>query len=182
MSPRDPAVRWLLAGDPAIRWQVMADLLGETGAEAAAERARVVRAGWGARLLMAQAADGMWGGGLYTPKWTSTTYTLLLLRWLGLPGANPRARTGTILLLDEGIYRDNGINFWRRWIESSETCVTGMVLALAACFAPDGCKASTGGSITSPWKQPALPAAGTRCALCGCSRGMNAPERRRLLQ
>ncbi len=28
-------------------------------------------------MLAQQAADGSWGGGIYTPKWTSTTYTLL---------------------------------------------------------------------------------------------------------
>jgi hypothetical protein len=79
----DPVLRWLLRGDPAIRWQVMSDLLG-LGPEAEAERARVQRAGWGRRILRLQAEDGQWGGGLYTPKWTSTTYTLLLLRSLGL--------------------------------------------------------------------------------------------------
>lgn len=70
---------WLLDGDPSIRWQVLRDLVGAPGQEVAAERAKVATEGWGARLLAAQSPDGRWTDGLYTPKWTSTTYTLLLL-------------------------------------------------------------------------------------------------------
>lgn len=135
MTGEDQVVRWLLAGDPSIRWQVMRDLAGAAEAEVEAERARVSLKGWGRQVLAQQAADGRWGGGLYSPKWTSTTYTLLLLRWLGLARDDRRARTGTLLLLDAGLYRDNGINLWQPRTKCSETCVTGMVLGLAARFA-----------------------------------------------
>jgi hypothetical protein len=135
MAGEDQLVRWLLAGDPSIRWQVMRDLTGTSARVVEAERARVARDGWGRRILALQAADGRWGGGLYTPKWTSTTYTLLLLRWLGLDRGDRRARTGALLLLDAGLYRDNGINLWLPRTRRSETCVTGLVLALAGRFA-----------------------------------------------
>ena len=135
MAGDDQVVRWLLAGDPSIRWQVMRDLAGSADPEVEAERARVSRKGWGRQVLAQQAADGRWGGGLYSPKWTSTTYTLLLLRWLGLARDDGRARTGTLLLLDAGLYRDNGINLWQPRTKCSETCVTGMVLGLAGRFA-----------------------------------------------
>ena len=135
MVGEDPVVSWLLVGDPSIRWQAMSDLAAATGGEVEAERARVAVEGWGRQVLALQAADGRWGGGLYTPKWTSTTYTLLLLRWLGLPGSDRRAGTATRLLLDAGLYRDNGINLWLPRRKCSETCVTGMVLALAGRFA-----------------------------------------------
>ena len=135
MTGEDQVVRWLLAGDPSIRWQVMRDLAGAADPEVEAERARVALKGWGRQVLAQQAADGRWGGGLYTPKWTSTTYTLLLLRWLGLARDDRRARTGTLLLLDAGLYRDNGINLWQPRTKCSETCVTGMVLGLAGRFA-----------------------------------------------
>jgi hypothetical protein len=128
---------WLLTGDPAIRWQVRRDLLGETPAAADRERAGVARRGWGRRLLAAQTDDGRWGGGLYTPKWTSTTYTMLLLRALGLARGNRKARAGTLLLLNEGLNHDGGINLWRRWSKDSETCVTGMVLGIASRFVPE---------------------------------------------
>ena len=81
-------IQWLLNGDPSIRWQVQRDLLDAESAIYDAERAQVALTGWGKRLLAKQTADGNWGGGLYTPKWTSTTYTLLLLRDMGLPHDN----------------------------------------------------------------------------------------------
>jgi len=74
---------WLLDSDPSIRWQVMRDLTDESAEVVAAERARIATEGWGARLLDLQAPDGQWGGGSYHPYWTSTHYTLLLLRDLG---------------------------------------------------------------------------------------------------
>jgi hypothetical protein len=56
------AVEWLLDTDPAIRWQALQDLTGSSAEEVRAERARVATAGWGARLLALQGADGRWGG------------------------------------------------------------------------------------------------------------------------
>ena len=85
----DEVRTWLLDSDPAIRWQVMRDLTDAPAGEVPVERARVAREGWGARLLALQAEDGNWGGGSYSPKWTSTTYTLLLLRHFGVDPADP---------------------------------------------------------------------------------------------
>jgi hypothetical protein len=125
---------WPLEGDPAIRWQTLRDLLGARPAVVATERRRVAREGWGARILALQQADGQWGGGIYTPKWTSTAYTMLMLRGLGLPARHPAALKACALLLDRGLYHDGGINFWVRTYSHSEACVTGMVLSIAACF------------------------------------------------
>ena len=58
------------------------------------ERAKVATEGWGAKLISLQDHDGRWGGGDYTPKWISTTYTLLHLVWLGLPPGHPAASPG----------------------------------------------------------------------------------------
>ena len=83
MAPQRPAeetIEWLLGGDPAIRWQVKRDLLDAPAGDVDAERARVATGGWGKRLLDHQDPSGTWAGGLYGPKWTSTTYTLRLLR------------------------------------------------------------------------------------------------------
>ncbi|MGZ6827104.1 MAG: squalene cyclase [Mycobacteriales bacterium] len=67
MTEDDPVVRWLLEGDPAIRWQVLRDLVDAPAAEVAAERARVLREGWGARLLALRAPDGSWADGACFP-------------------------------------------------------------------------------------------------------------------
>ena len=134
----DSAVRWLLDGDPAIRWQTLRDLVGARGSSIERERSKVAREGWGARLLARQDREGTWAGGqssdggLYSPKWTSTTYTMLLLRDFGLPPTNRPARRACALLLDRGFQRDGGVNYG--WGGRSETCITGMVLSILCYF------------------------------------------------
>jgi hypothetical protein len=84
-----------------------------------------------------QDPDGRWASGIYNPKWTSTTYTMVLLRSLGLPAGDPGAMRACRLLLDTGFWEDGGINYWRRWRNSSETCVSGMTLAVLCWFGFD---------------------------------------------
>jgi hypothetical protein len=131
----DEVLAWLLAGDPAIRWQVLRDLVGAPPRMVENEQQKVAHEGWGARLLDMQDPEGTWAGGLYSPKWISTTYTMLLLRDFGLPPLNPQARCACRLLLDQGLQRDGGINYG--WRGRSETCVTGMVLSILAYFQYD---------------------------------------------
>jgi hypothetical protein len=110
---------WLLEGDPAVRWRVMRDLTGAAERSTARERRRIATDGWGARLLAAQNPDGGWGEGIYSPKWTSTTYTLLRLAMLGLPPGNPAALRGC-----------DQIREWQlRW-RVPETCVQAIVIRL----------------------------------------------------
>lgn len=147
----DATIRWLLAGDPAISWQTLRDLLGAAEPSIDRERKKVARTGWGARLLARQDALGTWAGGpsagagLYSPKWTSTTYTLLMLRDFGLPAGNRQARKGCALLLDHGLQPDGGINYgtWAKWVRRGETCVTGMVLSILAYFEVDDARLDT---------------------------------------
>jgi hypothetical protein len=144
----DKAILWLLQGDPAIRWQALRDVLGAAKTLVERERRWVAHGGWGARLLAKQDPEGTWGkyartragglssdGGLYSPKWISTTYTMLLLRDFGLPATNRQARKACTLLLDQGLQRDGGINYG--WWGVSETCVTGMVLSILSAFEYD---------------------------------------------
>ncbi len=127
-------ISWLLEGDPSIRWQVQRDLLNSSPAKYEAERRKIAKKGSGARLLALQDSSGTWGGGIYGPKWISTTYTMLTLRLLGLQTNHPQAKRACKLFLDEGIYTDGGINFFSYAWKYSETCVTGMILALLAYF------------------------------------------------
>jgi hypothetical protein len=136
----DEISRWLLDGDPAIRWQTLRDVVGAPERTVERERQMVARIGWGARLLAEQDSTGNWAGGLssdgglYHPKWTSTTYTMLLLRDFGLPATNRQARKACTLLIDKGLQRDGGMNYG--W-STSETCVTGMVLSILSAFEYD---------------------------------------------
>ena len=43
-------------------------------------------------MLALQGPDGQWGGDTYHPYWTSTTFTLLLLRHLGLDPTSVQGR------------------------------------------------------------------------------------------
>ncbi len=136
MTTRQPdgeVVEWLLRGDPAIRWQVMRDLQSSASAGWRSEQARVATEGWGARLLSHRDEAGRWTPRLYGPKWTSTTYSLQLLRRLGLPRDDPRARASCELFLCEALLPDGGINVTVTR-PRSETCVTGMMLGLLGWF------------------------------------------------
>jgi len=124
----------LLQGDPSIRWQTMRDLLDKPDKTVAREQMRVAKDGWGAQLLALQSADGRWAGGLFTPKWTSTTYTMVLLRGLGLPAGNQQAIRACGVLMDAGFWKDGGMNFWSPRHKSSETCVSSMILAVVCHF------------------------------------------------
>lgn len=141
----DKAIQWLLEGDPAIRWQALRDLVGAAERTIERERRNVSRNGWGARLLAKQDPEGTWAGGLYSPKWTSTTYTMLMLRDLGLTPSNQQARRACMLLLDGGLQPDGGINYgtWAKWTRRSETCVTGMVLSILSYFEYDDARLDT---------------------------------------
>jgi hypothetical protein len=129
-------VDWLLLGDPAIRWQTLRDLADAPEHEWRAEQRRVGDEGWGTRLLRHRDPSGRWTPRLYGKKWISTTYSMLLLRQLGLPQDDERARGSCLLFLDEGLWRDGGINLSATQ-RRSETCITGFVAGLLAWFRID---------------------------------------------
>ncbi|HRK22498.1 MAG TPA: hypothetical protein PLX06_11845 [Fimbriimonadaceae bacterium] len=123
--PMDPVHAWLLEGDPAIRWQAMRDLLDAPEVEWQTERAKLQSKGNGKRYLDLQDKEGTWAGGIYTPKWTSTTYTLLHLREMGFSDDCPAARRGAERILDQ-LQRSRELGMC--------TCVVGMWLALTVRF------------------------------------------------
>lgn len=126
-------VDWLLDSDPAIRWQVMRDLTGEPADVVAAERAKVTSEGWGARLLALQGPHGQWGG-TYVPPWTSTTYTLLLLRHMGLDPASDEARRAVALVRDNARWEHDGEAYFSGEVEP---CINGMAVAIGSYFGQD---------------------------------------------
>lgn len=128
---------WLRDADPALRWQVLRDLDDAPAPTVEAERARILETGWVADLLARQDADGRWAGALYSPKWTSTTYTLLLLQRLGLPSGHPQALAGCRALWDGARYVGGGLSIASAKATLPEACVTGMLIRLAASFGYD---------------------------------------------
>lgn len=123
-----------MGSDPAIRWQVMRDLLDEPEGVVAAERSRVATEGWGAQLLALQDADGQWGGGTYFPAWTSTTYSLLLLRDFGLDPASEQAGRAIALVRDNSKWEHEGQDYFAGEVEP---CINGSAVAIGSYFGAD---------------------------------------------
>ncbi|CAN5842940.1 hypothetical protein BH10CHL1_BH10CHL1_01750 [soil metagenome] len=136
VDQHDEVIQWLMDGDPAIRWQIMRDLLDRPMQEWTTEQARTVDTGWGARLLAHQAVDGIWGGGIYSPKWTSSTYTLLMLRTIGIPRTYPAAQQGTQLVLNNLLGETCDAAFYQK-LALCDRCIVGMMLQLAVYFMLD---------------------------------------------
>ena len=132
---------WLLDSDPAIRWQVLRDLTDAPMEETRTVRARVATEGWGARLLALQGEDGQWDGGTYLPSqvedseegqpWTATTYSLLLLRDLGLDPGSDEARGAIARVGESSRWEEGDQPFFAGEVEP---CINGMAVALGAYF------------------------------------------------
>lgn len=133
MTTNDELVHWLMDGDPAIRWQTMRDLLGLPAQLWLAEQRRTLDEGWGARLLALQAPDGSWGGGIYSPKWISSTYTLLTLCAIGIPRDHRPAQRAAALVLDKQLGRTHDALFMDN-LAACDRCIVGMDLLIAAYF------------------------------------------------
>ena len=73
---------------------------------------------------------------MYSPKWTSTTYTLLTLCDIGFPGDDDAARRGAAhavgALLGERV--DDSFN---RKLADLDRCIVGMMLRIGAYFGID---------------------------------------------
>ena len=128
--PRDEVIDWLMAGDVAIQYQTSRDLLDEERPDL---RARIATQGWGARFLAAQNSDGSWGRGFYMPKWTSSHYTLLDLKNLGIDPRTAAIRDSILTILETERRSDGGMGPGAS-VASSDVCVAGMVLNYASYF------------------------------------------------
>ena len=149
-------LEWLLDSDPAIRWQVMRDLTDPPQGAVAAERSRIASEGWGARLLALQRQDGQWDGGIPTftssaaaswwqslppesqgtlfPEWTSTTWSLSLLRAFGLEPAGAEARHAVRLVRERCRWEHDGEPYFAGEVEP---CINGRAVAIGAYFGED---------------------------------------------
>ena len=133
MKISEATTAWLMAGDPAIRWQTMRDLLDYPETDWQAEQRLTMTQGWGARLLASQDVNGIWGGGIYSPKWTSSTYTLLSLHHIGIPADCPPAQRGTGIVLDHMLGTLFDTDLTQR-LNDIDLCIVGMLLQLGAYF------------------------------------------------
>jgi len=142
-TPRS-VIDWLLDSDPAIRWQVLGDLTDASPDEVAAERARVGRVGWGARLLALEGADGLWDGGACFPAsytggepgqpWTATMHSLQTLQIFGLDPASEAARRAIALIAEHGRWEHAGQRYFDGEVEP---CINGRTIETGAYYTVD---------------------------------------------
>ena len=129
----DKIIRWLLEGDVSIQYQVFRDLLGEDKIEL---QNRISQEGYGARLLNCRNADGNWGQKFYFPKWTSTHYTLLDLRNLGIQSDHELIKESINIIIENEKASDGGI--LPIGVDGySDLCINGMFLNYATYFKTD---------------------------------------------
>ncbi len=130
---RQLIIDWLLAGDVAIQYQVCRDLIGVDRSDL---RERIEIEGWGAKFLSYRKPDGHWGDHYYQPKWTSTHYTLLDLKNLGISPDQEEIK-GTVAIVLETNKADDGGIHPSSATRMSDLCIDGMFLNVASYFKAD---------------------------------------------
>jgi hypothetical protein len=129
----DPLLKnWLLDQDPVIRYRVHRDLLDTKDEELRKFQNEMRSEGWGKQLMECQHPDGHWGLAYYQPKWTSTHYSLFLLRTFEYPADEPSVKSIIEKILAEMIGIGGGITPSLNY-RHSECCITGMFFN-AACY------------------------------------------------
>ena len=129
-------INWLLQGDVSIQYQVCRDLLDEERPDL---RARIGKEGWGAEYLKRRLPNGHWGDQFYHPKWASSHYTILDLRYLCLNPENIAVRETIDLIEKKERGPDMGIHPSRSG-GKSDVCINGMFLNYASYFGIDESK------------------------------------------
>lgn len=146
-------VNWLLDSDAAIRWQVLRDLCDAPKEQVDAERARIAEEGWGARLLALQLRTGQWDSGTPAfdsdraanwwhalppecrgslfPEWTSTTWSLSLLRSFGLDPHSAAALRAVRLVAANCRWEHDHEAYFAGEVEP---CINGRVVANGSYF------------------------------------------------
>jgi len=123
-------IAWLMEGDVSIQYQTQRDLL---GIEEEHLRSRIAEEGWGAAFLSKRHSNGHWGQRYYQPKWTSSHYTLLDLKNLGIDPGHLMIKESIHQILDQHIGPDGGVNPSGE-IKNSDVCMNGMFLNFATYF------------------------------------------------
>jgi len=126
-------ISWLLEGDVSIQYQVYRDLLSEDRADL---RAKISTQGWGKKFLSKRNKNGHWGLKYYQPKWTSSHYTLLDLRYLNIdPDIRLVQETIELILSKEKAGKgDYGGLLPIGKNQICDVCLNGMFLNFASYF------------------------------------------------
>ncbi|MDG6907629.1 MAG: hypothetical protein JRN20_17795 [Nitrososphaerota archaeon] len=124
----DTVVRWLLEDNqPSIRYLTLTELLDRPQSDHEVKRAKnaIAKNGWAQQILAKQDLAGWWTRekSLYTPKYLSTNWMLLILSDLGLTKKDPRIAKGCELWMTRMSKKDGG--FGIDGSKSSHLCTAG---------------------------------------------------------
>jgi hypothetical protein len=129
-ASNEDVIKWLMEGDSSIQFQTKRDLIGATDSELTNLQSKITEEGWGRRLLdLRDKETDTWGNGIYSPKWISTHYTLLQLKDMGTPSANPYYIESSKLLLNRMWFK-NGLVAKNRY---QDLCITAMLISIC-CY------------------------------------------------
>lgn len=122
-------IDWLMNGDPSIRYQVSKDLLHEDREIYEKYRNTIHQIGWGKSLIdLWNPVSYRWSDAIYSPKWVSTTYTMLDLKKFGIdPSLDIYQKSANLLIDDMWVNRDP------KKIYPLDLCICGMLLNLC-CY------------------------------------------------
>ncbi|MEX1377611.1 MAG: hypothetical protein AB1Z23_09085 [Eubacteriales bacterium] len=122
-------LKWLNEGDASIKYWVSKYLLKENEPMCEKHRQQIHKSGWVKGLIDLWDADTkMWGGGIYSPKWISTTYTMLDIKNFDADPSIPCYQESAKLLLDKlWISRDPSKEY------PLDLCICGFLLSLC-CY------------------------------------------------
>lgn len=115
-------IEWLMEGDPSIQ------RLTQQVVEGMEQTAYTEKGLIGMYLERFDEKSGLWGGGVYGPKWISTHYTLLELKYMEIDPMHPYYQRGILTMLDHE-WRSPDMSEHH---ENQDVCVLGMVLGLCA--------------------------------------------------
>ena len=124
-------IDWILKGDVSIQYQAYRDLLGIDRRDL---QDNIAIEGWGQQFLNKRNLNGHWGDRFYQPKWISTHYTLLDLRYLNINPENDLAKETIKQVLKTDKAEDGGIKLGPSTAIHSDVCVNGMFLNYASYF------------------------------------------------
>lgn len=122
-------MKWLNEGDASVKYFVSKDLLDEDESIYKKYQRGIHKTGYVKKLIDLRDNETFrWGGGIYSPKWISTTYTMLDLKNFGIDSSLECYQQSAKLLLDE-----LWINYSPKKEYPLDFCICGFLLNLC-CY------------------------------------------------
>lgn len=122
-------IKWLQSGDMSIQYLTSKELLKDPEETYKKYQAAIHTSGWARDLIdLWDETTAMWGEGIYSPKWISTTYTMLDLKQFGVDPSIECYQKSAHLMID---------SLWVKYDPKRpyplDLCICGMLLNIG-CY------------------------------------------------